>query len=112
LDEYLAEHNVGDLVTARVVAIDGSTGVARVEFGDRVFGLCPPASAQKVGAAQGIGAGSTGDISSIGSMLMARWKGNAQAISDKPDSLQPGQIRQFRITQLDRDSKQLEVISV
>jgi len=112
LDEYLAEHNVGDLVTARVVAIDGSTGVARVEFGDRVFGLCPPTSPQKVGAAQGIGAGSTGDISSIGSMLMARWKGNAQAISDKPDSLQPGQIRQFRITQLDRDSKQLEVISV
>ena len=110
LDEYLAEHKVGDVVTGRVVAIDDSTGAAKVEFGDGVYGVCPPASAKKVGPSRRIGGGATGDISSMGSMLMARWKGSAQASSGKPNPLQPGQIRQFRITQLDRESKQIEVV--
>src|SRR3974377_38560 len=41
LDEYLAEHKAGDVVTGRVVAIAGDTGSAQVEFGEGIFGGCP-----------------------------------------------------------------------
>ena len=111
LDEYLAEHNVGDVVTGRVVAIDNSTGAAKVEFGDGVYGACPPIPEGGFGTDRREGGGASGNVSDLGSMLMARWKGSAQASSGKPNPLQPGQIRQFRITQLDRDSKQIEVVS-
>jgi small subunit ribosomal protein S1 len=110
LEEYLAEHKVGDVVTGRVVSI-GDHDVAKVEFGDGVYGACPPASAKQIGTDHATGGGTTDDISSMGSMLMARWKGSAQASSGKPNPLQPGQIRQFRITQLERDLKQIEVES-
>src|SRR5271165_2910404 len=110
LDEYLAEHKVGDVVTGRVVAISNDTGVARVEFGDGVYGACPSISASAGGTDQRDGGGAAGDVSTMSSMLMARWKGNTQAGPRRPDLLQPGQIRQFRITQLDRDSKVIEVV--
>jgi small subunit ribosomal protein S1 len=108
IDEYLAEHKVGDVVTGRVVTIAGDSGAAQVEFGDGVFGACPPASGVALGENIRDGGGGAGDISSMSSMLMARWKGNTTAATRKPDPLQPGQIRQFRITRLDRESKLIE----
>jgi small subunit ribosomal protein S1 len=109
LDEYLSEHNVGDLVTGRIVMIDGENGVAKVEFGDGVYGACPPASGEGLGTAEKEGGGAAGNVSTMSSMLMARWKGKTQAGSGKPASMQPGQIRQFRITHLDRELKLIEV---
>jgi len=112
LDEYLAEHAVGDVVTGRVVAISNDTGITRVELGDGVLGACPPNSSSAGGTDLRDGGGAAGDVSTMSSMLMARWKGNTPAGPRKPDLLQPGQIRQFRITQLDRDSKLIEVVPV
>ena len=109
LDEYLAEHQVGDVVTGRVVTIDGDCGAARIEFGDGVYGACPPTAKQGPGTDQQVSAGAAGNILTMSSMLMARWKGNAQAGPREPNPMQPGQIRQFRITQLDRESKLIEV---
>jgi small subunit ribosomal protein S1 len=110
LDEYLAEHNIGDVVTGRVLAIDdGGNGAARVEFGDGVYGACPPTPEAGTGTDQREGGGASGNVSDLGSMLMARWKGSAQAGPRKPEPMQSGQIRQFRITQLDRESKKIEV---
>ena len=42
-------------------------------------------------------------------MLAARWKTGTVAESSKPQEVQPGQIRKFRITKLDRAGKKIEV---
>jgi small subunit ribosomal protein S1 len=42
-------------------------------------------------------------------MLKARWKGNPPAPSAQPDPLVEGQVRTFKITRLDADSKKIEV---
>ncbi len=109
VDEYLAEHKVGDLVTGRVVAITGDSGAAQIEFGDGIFGSCPPVGGDNVGATPREGAGAAGNVSDLGSMLMARWKGGAPQGPAKPEALRSGQIRQFRITRLDPEAKAIEV---
>jgi small subunit ribosomal protein S1 len=108
LDEYLAEHKLGDIVNGRVINVASEDGAAKVEFGDGVYGVCLTASVEALGE-NTRGGGAAGDISSISSMLMARWKGNSQPGPRPPDPLQPGQIRQFRITRLDCESKLIEV---
>jgi small subunit ribosomal protein S1 len=105
LDEYLAEHKVGDVVTGRLTEVTG--GIARVELGEGVFATCPiPAEAKP---AQDAGSGSKADISALGTMLMSRWKGSAAGTAAKPESARTGQIRSFRITRLDPEAKKIEL---
>ena len=49
------------------------------------------------------------DLSSLSSMLQARWKGSAPAASAAPEPLRAGQIRNFKIIKLDAASKSIEV---
>ena len=42
-------------------------------------------------------------------MLKDRWKGNAPAATSAPEPLAEGQIRTFKITKLDPESKKIEV---
>jgi small subunit ribosomal protein S1 len=49
------------------------------------------------------------DLSSLSSMLKARWKGNTPAPSARPEPLQVGQIRSFRIVKLEHATKKIEV---
>jgi small subunit ribosomal protein S1 len=42
-------------------------------------------------------------------MLQARWKGAAPAPNAKPEPLEPGQIRTFKIVKIDAASKRIEV---
>ena len=42
-------------------------------------------------------------------MLNARWKGGAASTETKPEPLRAGQIRSFRIVQLDAAAKKIEV---
>ena len=110
IDEYLAEHQVGDVVTGRVVAITSDNGTAQVEFGDGVRGACLPATGTGIEAESKRGGGAAGERGTMSSMLMARWKAGSGGESPKSSLLQPGQIRQFRITRLDRDAKIIEVV--
>src|SRR3974390_617962 len=110
LDEYLAEHKAGDVVTGRVVAVSGDTGSAQVEFGEGIFGSCPASSGSDVSAAERQGGGAAGSVAELSSMLMARWKGSTPQGPAKPEPLRAGQIRQFRIMQLDRESKRIEAV--
>jgi small subunit ribosomal protein S1 len=48
-------------------------------------------------------------MSSLSSMLKARWQGNAPAASAKPEALSEGQIRSFKITKLEPEAKKIEV---
>ena len=108
LDEYLAEHKVGDMVSGRVVAI-AAAGID-VELGDGIRAkggspkdasnaLFPPPISPRVGP----------DLSQLSSMLKARWKGSASTPETKQNPLAEGQIRSFKIVKLDLTSKKIEV---
>jgi small subunit ribosomal protein S1 len=109
IDEYLAEHNEGDVVSGRIMEV--SSGSVPVELGEGIHATCR-LSTDKVkqessGANQSTG--TKADLASLTSMLQARWKGGATAKSDEPQELQSGQIRSFRIKKLDRATKKVEV---
>jgi len=113
LDEYIAEHKQGDAVTGRMSEVSG--GQARVELGEGIYGICR-ISGQGVApgtSAQGLSGPTTGeskpDVSSLGAMLKARWKGGAAAGASKPEAVTAGQIRSFRISKLDADTKKIEL---
>jgi small subunit ribosomal protein S1 len=114
LDEYIAEHKEGDLVTGRMIEVSG--GRARVELGEGVQGTCPmPAEGQATAKVAGEAAEKAtqaeakADLSSLSSMLTARWKGSATGGGTKREAAQTGQIRSFRIAKLDPAAKKIEL---
>ncbi len=94
IDEYLAEHKPGDEVSGRVVELSG--GGAQVELGEGIRAACKISLPKKENAFRPAGAGT--DVALLSSMLAARWKSGAVAESSKPQEIQSGQIRKFRIT--------------
>ncbi|MGD1062085.1 MAG: S1 RNA-binding domain-containing protein, partial [Terracidiphilus sp.] len=112
IDEYIAEHKVGDRVSGRVVELTASGAV--VELGEGIRGTCGAAaapSAQKPAHTSSSAAPNSAapDLSQLSSMLKARWKGNAPAPSAAPEPLAESQIRTFKIVKLIPDSKKIEV---
>jgi len=104
LDEYVAEHKEGDVVTGRLV--DESASQARVELGEGIFASCKltevrPANAESAKPAKA-------DLSSLSSMLQARWKTGSGGAA-KPEPARAGQIRSFRIKKLDHEAKKIEL---
>jgi small subunit ribosomal protein S1 len=107
------------VVTGRMIEV--SEGQARVELGEGIHCKCrmdtasaaagknaqaePVASSSKAGAKSQ----SKPDLSSLGSMLQARWKGGAHAGEAKPEAARAGQIRKFRIVKLDAAAKKIEL---
>ena len=106
IDEYIAEHKAGDVVSGRVV--EESAGGASVELGENIFAVCRASKAAQPASASPMQSGKA-DLSSLSSMLSARWKGSAPAPSAGPEPLKAGQIRSFKITKLDDDAKTIEV---
>ena len=102
LDEYLEEHNVGDTVSGRVVEV--SDGSATVELGEGIRVPCRLHAGAAVETASAGGA----DLSALTSLLQARWKGNA-ASRAQPEPLRAGQVRNFRVVELDREAKRIVV---
>jgi small subunit ribosomal protein S1 len=115
LDEYLAERKPDDQVSGRILEITGNT--ARVELGQGIEATChlpedartqedPKPEATKDQASSG-----KPDLSSLSTMLQARWKGNAPSAVAKarPEPPRAGQIRNFRITKLDPAAKKITV---
>jgi small subunit ribosomal protein S1 len=102
LDEYLAEHKEGDVVTGRLVDESGT----QAELGEGIRAICKsgPKSSAKTDAPTPAKA----DLSSLSSMLQARWKTGAGA-PVKAEPARAGQVRSFRIVKLDRGAKKIEV---
>jgi small subunit ribosomal protein S1 len=67
-------------------------------------GLRPVNTPAAAGAASASSA--KADLSSLGAMLQSKWKSGA-AQSSKPEEIQSGQIRSFKITKLDADGKKI-----
>jgi small subunit ribosomal protein S1 len=107
IDEYIAEHKVGDTVSGRVVQVSSSG--AQVDLGDGIRGICGAAGAGALPAAAEIKPAGKADLSQLSSMLKARWQGSAPAATAKPEPLAEGQIRTFKITKLEAESKRIEV---
>jgi small subunit ribosomal protein S1 len=103
IDEYISEHKAGDVVSGRVV--DDSLAV--IELGEGIRASCRTAAGQAT--APQAQSQPKADLSSLSSMLKARWKGDAPAASAQPEPLQVGQIRSFKIVKLDADTKKIEV---
>ena len=106
-DEYIAEHKEGDVVTGRIVEVTGEQ--ARVELGEGVSATCRMDAQTVVAKATPAPLSAKADLSSLGSMLQARWKSGAPAGETKPEGARSGQIRKFRISKLDKDAKKIEL---
>ncbi len=105
LDEYIAEHKEGDVVTGRMTDVSGSR--AKVELGEGVHATCrlaaeTPKEEEKAGQ-------ESADLSSLTSMLQARWKGGQGGGGSKGEGPRSGQIRSFRISKLDPATKKIEL---
>ena len=125
IDEYIAEHKVGDIVSGRVIG--QSPSLIHVELGDGIRAICHISSTAAIAAESAPAAGAPAppqgfagapaapqgsaklDLSSLSSQLKSRWKGHAPAASAKPDAFSEGQIRSFKITKLDAEAKKIEV---
>ena len=107
LDEYIAEHKEGDVVTGRMTDVSG--GRARVELGEGVQATCrmngEASPAQEAAPADP----RAGDISSLTSMLEAKWKGGKGGSKTGREPARAGQIRSFRIVKLDAANKKIDL---
>ena len=105
IDEYIAEHKAGDVVTGRVIDESGAT--ARVELGEGIQANCRVS--EKAAAAEQAPQAKA-DLSSLSSMLQAKWKGGGSSSQPaKSEAIRAGQVRSFRITKLDPEAKAIEV---
>jgi small subunit ribosomal protein S1 len=104
LDEYIAEHKVGEVVTGRLIDASGEQGTVELGEGIHASGRLVLESAAKEQTQS-----AAPDLSSLSSMLAARWKNGPSASEAKPEPVRAGQIRSFRITMLDRGGKKIKV---
>ena len=104
LDEYIAEHKEGDVVSGRMT--DVSSGRAQVELGEGIQAICKLKS--ETAERDPKPSTASADLSSLSSMLQAKWKGGAGGASRR-EPARAGQIRSFRIVKLDPAAKKIEV---
>jgi small subunit ribosomal protein S1 len=105
LEEYIAEHQEGDVVTGRITEVSG--GHAGVELGQGIQGTCRITAEGP--AKEESKTESKADLSSLSSMLAARWKGGAASGGSKMEDARAGQIRSFRILKLNPAAKKIEL---
>jgi small subunit ribosomal protein S1 len=106
LDEYIAEHKIGDVVTGRLLEESGDR--ARVELGEGIQASCKISAAAPAKEEPKAEAGKL-DMSSLGAMLKSRWKDGPATSTAKSEPAHAGQIRSFRIVKLDPAAKKIEL---
>ncbi|HEV8146774.1 MAG TPA: S1 RNA-binding domain-containing protein [Bryobacteraceae bacterium] len=112
IDEYIAENKVGDVVAGRILDVSGSR--AKVELGEGVIATCqlPEENAAQKKTEQTPGPAAKADLSSLTAMLSAKWKSGGGEAAAAPDALRTGQVRNFKISKVDTDTKRIEVTLV
>jgi len=103
IDEYIAEHKAGDSVSGRVV--DVSATRAKVELGEGVMASCKLAETK---SAEASASASKADISSLGAMLAQKWK-SGPSVSSSASAVKAGEVRSFKITNLDAAQKRIDL---
>ena len=102
IDEYLAEHKVGEVVSGRVVNVSGDR--IKVELGEGVTAFAPVPEQRQQAAA----GAQKADLSSLTEMLSQKWKSGGGA-AEAGDAVRAGQIRSFKIVQIDAEKKRVDV---
>jgi small subunit ribosomal protein S1 len=105
LNEYLEEHSMGDVVSGRLIECRGDNAI--VELGEGIRANC--AVSVKTEPAASSPSEATLDLSALSSMLSARWKGETKALGAQAEPLHVGQVRNFKIATIDRDTKQISL---
>jgi small subunit ribosomal protein S1 len=105
LDEYLEEHSIGDVVSGRLIECTEDNAI--VELGEGIRANC--AVSIKTEPAPSSHSEAKLDLSSLSSMLSARWKGETKASGGHAAQLHVGQVRNFKIATIDRDTKQISL---
>jgi small subunit ribosomal protein S1 len=108
IDHFLAEHHVGDVITGRLAEVSGSR--AKAELGEGVYALCRIANAEPQPAAPAAkSASGRANLSSMTEMLSSKWKKGGGSGPAAQEQLKAGQVRSFRIVNIDPAKKSLEV---
>lgn len=103
-DVFIGEHQIGEVLTGRVVETHASH--SKVELAEGVHARC---KAREEAAAAEAGQ-SAADVTDLAALLASRWKsGKGSAGSDK--GLKVGQIRRFKICAMDPATRRIEVES-
>ena len=102
IDEYLAEHKVGEVVSGRVVNVSGDR--IKVELGEGVTAFAPVPEQRKEAAA----GAQKADLSSLTAMLTQKWKSGGGA-AESGEGIRAGQIRSFKIVQIDLEKKRIDL---
>jgi small subunit ribosomal protein S1 len=105
IDEFLAEHKVGDVITGRILDVSG--GRAKVELGEGVSALAKLPEQKQEGAAPASAAKT--DLSSLSAMLAQKWKSGGGGPSAAPEIPRAGQVRNFKISSIDATAKKVEI---
>jgi small subunit ribosomal protein S1 len=105
VDEYIAEHKEGAVVTGRLTEVGG--GQARVELGEGIRAVCK-LTAESFEKEEKPADPKT-DLSSLTSMLEAKWKGGQATGAPRREPVRAGQIRSFRIVKLEAAAKRIEL---
>jgi small subunit ribosomal protein S1 len=103
LDEFLAEHKEGDIVTGRLIDAEGE--LTRVELGEGIVAECRIGAPLREESTVSVKT----DLSALSSMLQARWKGATAVRAPARETLKTGQIRSFRITNLNAGTKKINL---
>ncbi len=102
IDEYLAEHKPGEVVSGRVVDVSGNR--IKVELGEGVTAFAPVPEQRK----ESTGGAQKADLSALSAMLAQKWKSGGGS-AESGESIRAGQIRSFKITQIDAEKKRVEL---
>jgi small subunit ribosomal protein S1 len=79
---------------------------AVIELGDGIRASCKLAAVAASASENKTGSGA--DLSTLTSMLQARWKGGAPS-ANQAEPLAKGQVRSFRIVSLDRVTEKIDL---
>jgi small subunit ribosomal protein S1 len=112
LDEYIAEHKEGEVVTGRVADVKGNR--VTVELGEGVSAHFNMAAEEKKQEQRTVSV----DVSQLSSMLASKWKGAGTGgaaptvgadSGPKREVPRTGQVRSFKLTKLDAEKKKIEL---
>lgn len=104
VDHFISEHHAGETVSGRFTEVQGDR--AKVELGEGVVATCQLKQSKEESEKSAEAKGT--DVSSLSAMLAARWKSGASA-SGSENAIRPGQVRTFRISNLDAAKRLIEL---
>jgi small subunit ribosomal protein S1 len=112
VDNFIAEHTVGETISGRIA--DVRTSALKVEVADGVFGECKLEEKKEEAAKPAAAAAASSvDVGSLAAMLKGRWKeGKGGDSAPKAAALRTGMIRNFRIASLDAEQKKIALTIV